>query len=196
MNSIDAVLQAFSQGEITQEEARVQIDALIHAAAQVGVAANIGSNTLGATQVEIARWQEEDDDRVRNHFITAMLHALPPNASSDVVAVFVWDVAQRIMDLRARKVGITKPGDPQLEPQTAPPQIDVKPTPFPASGTPPQMPTNDGEKPMWGDGSQYLASTAEVEAALKGEAPAEAPADPKTEDNQHPGEPVHDDGPF
>ncbi len=122
----------------------------------------------------LSEWTEDteamrawEDDEVRNRYICAALQTLPPNATSDTAAAFIWDVAQRLMDLRARKVGITLPDQNtanmrpltpeemnavgQVQAQQAAAANNTR-VPFPATGTPPQMP-----EPVqkWGDGTAY-----------------------------------------
>lgn len=62
------------------------------------------------------------DDFVRNGYIQALLKSIVMGADSENVAVFVWDVAQRLMDRRERNV----PMAPILQPPAPPETLEAK----------------------------------------------------------------------
>lgn len=89
--NVGQVLAALQAGTIDAEQAELYIEAI---------------QEFGEEAKERKDWE---DDCVRNSFINSILQSVPPGAQSDIVAIFAWDTAQRLMDLRARKVGITVP---------------------------------------------------------------------------------------
>lgn len=95
--TIEEILKMVADGDMTQEDANHYIE--LH--------------LLNARE----RANEYSDDYVRNGYIEALLRTVPPGVKSDSVATFVWDVAQRLMDLRQRGVPLTEAPPPPETPE-------------------------------------------------------------------------------
>jgi hypothetical protein len=66
--------------------------------------------------------------RVRDHYICALLHTVPPGARSDAASVFVWDTVARLMEMRERDLGRITPEliKDFIDAPPAPPETDAQ----------------------------------------------------------------------